>query len=131
MTPIERKLLLLSLSTVIIGGSVIGAYYFARSRVRNVQIQHSERQGMQFESPANHAKRLKMAFDNDNAMAWGTDEEAVFQVFREMPTQKHYSEVQRDYKRLYAKELNSDLQNELDQNEMNTVLAILNHKPMR
>ena len=69
-----------------------------------------------------------MAFDNDNWGSWGTDEEVIFSVFREIPSKSLYSKVQRAYQSLYNRNLNRDLEEELSSDEYNEVIRILNAK---
>jgi len=67
-------------------------------------------------------------FDNDNYLGWGTNEEMVLQVFREIPSKSMYSKVQREYFNLYGKSLNADLEQELSSEEYNELIRILNAK---
>lgn len=108
--------------SITVGGG-LGLYYFGRKRLRKLQSQSSENQAMDPGSAASFAKQLKMAFDNDGW--WGTDEEAVYRVMREIPSRSHYDEVQKAYRRMYNRELNADLEDELDSKEMAIVQEIL------
>jgi CRISPR/Cas system CSM-associated protein Csm4 (group 5 of RAMP superfamily) len=78
--------------------------------------------------PATYAKQLKMAFDNDVAFGWGTNEEAVTRVFEEIPSKSIYSKVQKEYSNMYGRNLNADLEDELSSDEYNELIRILNAK---
>ena len=106
-----------------VAGGMVGLYYFGRSRVKRLQSRYAESEAMDPGAAAHFAKRLKMAFDNDGW--WGTDEEAVYRVMREIPSRSHYHQVQRAYRRMYDRELNADLEDELDSREMGIVQEIL------
>ena len=97
--------------SVTVGGG-LGLYYFGRARVRSLRSRKFQGEALEPGAAGHYAKRLKMAFDNDGW--WGTDEEAVYRVMREIPTRSDYREVQRAYRRMYHNSLNADLQSELD-----------------
>jgi hypothetical protein len=69
-----------------------------------------------------------MAFDNDNYMGWGTNEQMVLQVFSEIPSKAMYTRVQKEYANLYGRSLNADLEEELSSEEYNELIRILNAK---
>lgn len=98
--------------------------HFYKKTIANVSQKHSLEEG----DPATFAKQLKMAFDNDNSAGWGTNEELVFQVFRDLPSKSMYSKVQKEYSRMYSKNLNADLEDELSSDEYNELIRILNAK---
>lgn len=125
----KGKLIGWSIAGAAVVGTGIGLFYFGRSQFRDLRERSAERDGLEYGSAANHAKRLKMAFDNDNTFGWGTNEEEVYTVFRELPTQRAYNQVQKEYNKLYQTELNRDLQDELDVSEYRQVLSILASKP--
>lgn len=115
-------------------GALVGIGYLARhsvkQAVRNIQKGQAEKGSMDRGNPSLMAKQLHMAFENDNMFGWGTDEELVKQVFHQLPDQDFYKEVQRAYKQLYGKDLNSDLEDELDSAELAEVLGIYHSKPL-
>jgi hypothetical protein len=82
--------------------------------------------------PANFAKLLQMAFQNDNYAGWGTNEELVFKVFNSLPSQAFYKDVQKEYDKMTGgRSLNADLSDELDSEEYGKVLGILQSKKLR
>jgi len=115
-------------TSVLALGAGAGVYFLVRGKVKEAQVANVQETGLQAGTASNWAKRLKMAFDNDSPFGWGTDEVAVYQVFKELPYKRAYSEVQRNYKILYAKDLNAQLQDELDSNEFQIVMKIYNSK---
>lgn len=115
-------------TSVLALGAGAGVYFLVRGKVKEAQIANVQETGLQAGTASNWAKRLKMAFDNDSPFGWGTDEVAVYQVFKELPNKRAYSEVQRNYKILYGKDLNAQLQDELDSKEFQIVTKIYNSK---
>ena len=109
-------------------GTATGLFLLARHYYKKVQVNRSEKHSLEEGDPATYAKQLKMAFENDNYFGWGTNEDAVFQVFREIPTKSMYSKVQKEYMKLYGKSLNADLEDELSSDEYNELIRILNEK---
>jgi hypothetical protein len=87
---------------------------------------NAERDSLDPGAAANMAKRLKMAFENDNWAGWGTDEDRIYAVFREIPDRDFYRRVQQQYLSMYGSELNSDMADELTSEEYNQVQRILN-----
>lgn len=79
-------------------------------------------------NPATYATQLKQAFDNDFAFGFGTDEEAVFQTLEKIPSQAVFKKVQKEFKKLYKKELIEELQSELDTDEYNKAIGIITQK---
>lgn len=114
-------------STIVLG-SATGLFFLARHFYRNIRANASQKNSMEEGDPATFAKQLKMAFDNDIAFGWGTDEEAVKTVFQEIPTKSMYSKVQNEYSKMYNRSLNADLEEELSSDEYNELIRILNAK---
>jgi len=81
--------------------------------------------------PASYAVLIKMAFDNDNAFGWGTDEELLFSVLESIPSQHVLRQVQRAYRDLNKSNLSTDLKEELDSEEYAAALELINTKPTR
>ena len=109
-------------------GTATGLFFLGRHFYKKTQANRSEKHSLDEGDPATFAKQLKMAFDNDNYFNWGTNEDAVFQVFREIPSKSVYSKVQKEYFRLYNNSLNADLESELSSEEYNEVIRIVNAK---
>jgi hypothetical protein len=109
-------------------GTATGLFMLVRHFYKKSQANRSEKHSLEEGDPATYAKQLKMAFDNDNYMSWGTDEEAVTKVFEELPSRKMYERVQKEYFRMYNKSLNADLEEELSSDEYNNLIRLLNAK---
>ena len=71
---------------------------------------------------------MVMAFENDNAFGWGTDEEALYRTLEEIPTESMMRKVQRAYKDLEGRNLAADLQSELSTEEFAIANEIINSK---
>jgi hypothetical protein len=109
-------------------GTATGLFFLARHFYKKSVTTLSEKHSLEEGDPSTFAKQLKMAFDNDNYFGLGTKEELVFQVFRDIPSKSMYAKVQKEYSRLYAKNLNADLEDELDTDEYNELIRILAQK---
>jgi hypothetical protein len=109
-------------------GAATGLFLLGRHFIKKAQANVSQKHSLEEGDPATFAKQLKMAFENDNSAGWGTNEEMVFQVFRDIPTKGMYSKVQKEYLRMYSKNLNADLEDELSSEEYNELIRILNGK---
>ena len=60
---------------------------------------------------------------------WGTDEDAIYQAFEDMPTKTFFGQVIRAYRDLTGNSLNEDLNDDLSSSELAKVTEILNSKP--
>lgn len=109
-------------------GTVTGLFFLGRRVLKNVLANQSEKNSLEEGDPATYAKQLKMAFDNDNSFGWGTNEEVVMQVFNDIPSKSMYAKIQKEYSRMYGKNLNADLEDELSSEEYNELIRILNAK---
>lgn len=109
--------------------TTVGAALLIRHFIKKGKQKTTEVKTTQTGHPANYAKLLQMAFQNDNAMGWGTNEELVYKVFNALPSQAFYKEVQKEYDKMTkGRSLNADLSDELNTNEYNKVLTILKSK---
>ena len=109
-------------------GTATGLFFLARHFYKKTRANVSQKRSLEVGDPAQFAKQLKMAFDNDNYAGWGTNEKMVMQVFNEIPSKSMYSKVQKEYANLYGKSLNADLEDELSSEEYNELIRILNAK---
>lgn len=75
------------------------------------------------------ARRLKAAFDITYWFIPGTDENAIKEVFMEIPTQAAFWEVGKAYKKQYGNDLIEDLKSELEFWEYGSYLSIIENKP--
>ncbi|MES2386489.1 MAG: hypothetical protein V4543_00700 [Bacteroidota bacterium] len=115
--------------TTVIGLGVAGVgYTLLRSSIKETQVTTAEQTGLDAGTASNFAKRLQMSFGNDMMFDWGTDEEAVYAIFREIPSKRAYADVQKSYKLLYSSDLNARLQEELSTEEYLKVQQIYNAK---
>jgi len=131
MTSQEQKLQ--NLKTIVIYsslgvGTATGLFLLGRHLYKKTVANRSQNDSMEEGDPATFAKQLKMAFDNDTAFGWGTNEDAVNQVFLEIPSRSMYGKVQREYFNMYGRNLNADLEDELSSDEYNELIRILNAK---
>lgn len=109
-------------------GTATGLFFLARHFYKKTRSNISQKKSLEVGDPATFAKQLKMAFDNDNSMGWGTNEEMVMQVFSEIPSKAMYTKVQKEYSNLYGRSLNADLEEELSSDEYNELIRVLNAK---
>lgn len=109
-------------------GLGVAAFWGVRVLWRRVKRDFREGQALQDGNPANYAIRIIMAFENDNAFGWGTDEEALFQTLEQIPTASMMRKVQRAYRDLQGSNLSVDLQNELTTEEFAIANDIINSK---
>lgn len=109
-------------------GTAAGLFFLGRHFIKKIQANRSQNRSLDEGDPATFAKQLKMAFDNDNYLGWGTKEELVFQVFRDIPSKSMYNRVQKEYFRLYGESLNAALEKDMDSDEYNELIRILSEK---
>lgn len=118
--------------SVVLGISIVSviAIKFASNKIRNIVANNEENNSFGDKQHSTWAKQIKMAFDNDGW--WGTDENAIRQVLRVIPSQEDFQKIQISYKKLYkGRNLIEDLTDELKATEFNEMLAILQSKPKR
>jgi Annexin len=109
-------------------GTATGLFFLGRHFYKKLRANRSEKKSLEEGDPATFAKQLKMAFQNDNYLGWGTNLDVVNTVFRHIPSKKMYEKVQKEYTRLYGKSLNADLEDELSSDEYNALIRILSKK---
>lgn len=124
---LKEKLAYGLLGVVVLGGSVL----IGRNMVRQVIADKEEKKTFEQGNEATFAKQLKMAFDNDMWMGWGTDEEAIRKVMQTIPSKEVFQKVIQSYQRLYNRSLMRDLQDELTSTEYEEILSILSVKPQK
>ncbi|TSE02695.1 annexin [Aquimarina algiphila] len=115
-------------TVLLASGLGVGVFFAVRALVRKFKRNNRERHALQPGNPANFAIRLKMAFENDNAFGWGTDEEVVFDTIEQIPSASMMRKVERAYKDLYGNNLSADLANELSTEEFAIAQEIINSK---
>ena len=109
-------------------GTATGMLLLGRHFYKKVLTNQSQKNSLDEGNPAAYATQLKMAFDNDNYFGWGTNTKEVNRVFEQIPTKTMYSKVQKEYSRMYNKNLNADLESELSSDEYNALIRLLNTK---
>lgn len=117
---------------IVLGISVVSviAIKFASHKIQNLIANNEENNSFGEKQHPTWAKQLKMAFDNNGW--WGTDEVAVRQVLKAIPSQEDFKKVQVAYRKLYkGRNLIEDLTDELKSTEFNEMLAILQSKPQK
>ena len=118
-------------TTTILLATGLGAVTFLGIRALVKKFKKNIREGQALEegNPANYAIRIQMAFENDNSFGWGTDEEVLFRVLEEIPTESMMRKVGRAYRDLTGRNLAADLQSELTTQEFAIANEIINTKP--
>ncbi len=109
-------------------GTATGVFLLLRHFYKKARKSQVERRSLTEGDPSTYARQLKMAFDNDNWMGWGTNTDMVMQVFQNMPNKATYQKVQGAYATLYNRSLAADLEDELSSEEYNQVVSILSTK---
>lgn len=122
---LKEKLTYSIVGLVVLGGS----FLLGRSVVRGAKATSEQKKTYEDGNAASFAQQLKMAFENDNYFEWGTDEEAIRDVIRKVPSKDYFKQVINSYQRLYARSLMADLKSELASSEYNEMLAIIAGKP--
>jgi hypothetical protein len=122
---LKQKLQYSMLGLVLIGGS----FFIGRHLVRKAIANSEEKKTYEDGNSATHAKQIKMALENDGW--WGTDEEALRNVIRAIPTKDEFKKVIASYQKLYNTALLKDMKEELQTNEYNEMLFIIAAKPDR
>jgi len=117
------------LTTVLVSTALgLGTFFVGRALWRSFKRNAREGQVLTEGNPASFATQLKMAFENDNAFGWGTDEEMVYRTLEQIPNASMMRRVQRAYKDLFGQNLSSDLTNELSTQEFAIAQEIINAK---
>ncbi|WP_062056005.1 hypothetical protein [Aquimarina longa] len=111
-------------------GVAIGLFFMVRRWVRKAKRNAQERQALHPGDPANFAMRLIMAFENDNAFGWGTDEAAVFRTLEEIPSTSILRRVIKVFPSLdkHNRNLAAVLKSELTTEEFAIAQEIINLK---
>ncbi|GAA4273621.1 hypothetical protein U6A24_18375 [Aquimarina gracilis] len=116
-------------TTVVLSTALgLGVFFAGRAIWRSFKRNIREGQILKEGNPASFATQLNMAFENDNAFGWGTDEEAVYRTLEQIPNTSMMRRVQRAYKDLFGKNLASDLKNELSTQEFAIAQEIIHAK---
>lgn len=102
------------------------------SEVLNILASKPEKTGGASQSGIykNWAERLKAAFDYTVGVFEATDEDAINAVYREIPSQYAYAQVEDAYYRLYGTKLYDDLISELWDGDADELVNSIKQKPM-
>jgi hypothetical protein len=121
-----KEKLLYGLGTiVIVGGSILIGRKIVLNRIANREENFTLDEG----SAATYAKQIKMAFENDG---WpGSNTAELRRIMIEIPSKKDTTKVAGSYKRLYNRNMYSDMQSELQSTEYNEMLSIVAEKPTK
>jgi hypothetical protein len=122
---LKEKLTYGIVSLVVLSGS----FFIGRSIVRHAKATTEEKKTYDDSNAAYYAQKLKMAFENDNYFGWGTDESAVREIIRKIPSKDEFKKVINSYQKLYARSLMLDLKEEMTTTEYSEMLAIVAGKP--
>jgi hypothetical protein len=122
---LKEKLTYGIVSLVVLSGS----FFIGRSIVRNARATTEEKKTYDDSNAAYYAQKLKMAFENDNYFGWGTDESAIREIIRKIPSKDEFKKVINSYQKLYARSLMLDLKEDLTTTEYSEMLAIVAGKP--
>jgi hypothetical protein len=122
---LKEKLAYSTISVVVLGGS----FFIGRSLIRKARSTSEEKKTYSEDNAAYYAQKLKLAFENDMAFGWGTDEEAIREILRSLPSKDAFKAVINSYQKLYARSLMMDMKSELTTSEYNEMLAIIAGKP--
>lgn len=109
-------------------GTATGVFLLIRHFYKKARKTQVEKRSLTEGDPSTYARQLKMAFDNDNWMGWGTNTELVNQVFQSMPNKATYQKVQSAYATMYNRSLTADLESELTSDEYNQIIKIISAK---
>jgi hypothetical protein len=122
---LTEKLVYGIVSVVVLGGS----FFIGRSIIRKARSTSEEKKTYTEDNAAYYAQKLKLAFENDMIFNWGTDEEAIREVLRSVPSKEAFKNIINSYQKLYSRSLMMDLKDELSTSEYNEMLAIIAGKP--
>lgn len=122
---LKEKIIYTGISVVILGGS----FFIGRSLIRKARSTSEEKKTYTDDNAAYYAQKLKLAFENDMAFGWGTDEEAIRDVLRSVPSKELFKSIINSYQKLYTRSLMMDMKTELTTSEYNEMLAIIAGKP--
>ena len=114
-------------SILVLGGSI----YAGRKLVKTAKSNSEEKKTFEEGGSATYAKQIKMAFDNDTWLGWGTDEQSLRTTFRAIPSKAEFKKVIQSYQNLYSRSMMKDMQEELTSTEYNEMLSIIAGKPER
>ncbi|KAA1244529.1 annexin [Aquimarina sp. RZ0] len=109
-------------------GLGVVAFWGVKTLWRRFKRDFREGQALQQGNPANFAIRIALAFENDSAFGWGTDEEALFRTLEQIPTANMMRKVGHAYKDLEGRNLAADLKSELTTEEFAIADEIINSK---
>jgi len=115
-------------SVLLATGLGVAAFWGVRALWKKFKRDFREGQALEEGNPANYAIRIIMAFENDNAFGWGTDEQALFRTLEQIPTASMMRRVQRAYRDMEGSNLSADLQSELTTEEFAIANEIINSK---
>lgn len=119
-----------TLTVLLATGLGAAAFFGIRSLVKGFKKEVREGQALNEGSPESYAVDLVMAFENDFAFGWGTDEELLFRTLQRIPSASMMVKVQRVYPDFDGSNRNlfTALQSDLSSEEYAVALEIINSK---
>lgn len=122
LTPKDKRRIIIAGSSVVILGT---AAFIGNRWWKNRKSKKAHSESLDQDDPAYFAKQIYLAIDGS-----GTDEDAIYDAFAQIPTLEFYRKVQKQYSQLYkGKSLEEDLQDDLSGDEYEKVSSILAQKP--
>jgi hypothetical protein len=139
---IDEPAVRFGISTAVVLGTGGLIWWAAKSLFKNtvgeIKQQSAEKQTTTVGKAAYYAEQLWIAFNpsgNGILSDWvgdGTDEAKALETLKAIPDRKTYTEVQKAYKALYRRDLNTDLKSELTSvfgnEDYDMAIKILNSK---
>jgi hypothetical protein len=121
----KEKIQYTILGVLVLGGS----FFIGRSLIKTAKANNEEKKTYEEGSSATYAKQIKMAFENDTWLGWGTDETALRKTIIAIPNKQIFRDVINSYQSLYNSSMMKEMQDELTTTEYNEMLAIIAAKP--
>ncbi len=126
--PTARKVIVWSAIGLTLAGTAWLVFRFSQNKIRVARRKRIMKDTMGENPHRTWALQFQLAFDNDGW--WGTNVPQVRSTLLEIPTQKDYQKVEKEYQALVGGEvLNDRLQIELTKSEMDEMRAIYMSKP--
>jgi hypothetical protein len=117
---------------IIVAGSLAtlaGGYFLTQHILKKVKANNTEKGSLEQGTPANYAKRLRMAMFENDWFGWSEDEAEIFSIYTEIPTKSMVNKVHNAYYNLYNARIETHLQRSLNSAEFKKLTSIINNKP--
>lgn len=120
-----KGVLMLTASLFLVAGGIWGVSKLTKIQRDRERQNDALDQALTVGSPEYYANVIHIAIDG-----FGTDEEAIYNAFREMPTQAFVGRVIQAYRDLTGANMNEDLNDDLSSSELQKVANIIRNKPL-